>query len=328
MAGLPVRILVADIGGTNCRFGLFVHERQAWTLAKVSICPSSGLSCSDDFLDAMQARMDIRPQSGDALALAIAGPVQGDAVLFGRSASLTNGSLVLDADRIRQRWSTNRCLLFNDFVAQAHACLSPAGQGARQVAGPVVCAKGGNACRAVLGAGTGLGAATLQQFAGQWHALPSEFGHTAFAFHGTEEVAFQTYLCHRCHIPCATCEDVLSGRGLAWLHAFLTGQEMSPAEVGRTALDRDSATLRLFARFYARACRHWILSSLCLGGLWISGGIAQANPLCIDSPCFLQELYGCSQMAALLRSVPICLLTDALSGLWGAAWALLSVAEG
>ncbi|MDO5484257.1 MAG: glucokinase [Desulfovibrionaceae bacterium] len=322
MSKPPVRILAADIGGTNCRFALFRRAASGLSLVRRAVCASAGLCDSDSLLTALQRHLEVRPQAGDALALAVAGPVLDGA--DGQSARLTNGTLYLEAKRLRHVWGAEHCLLVNDFYAQAYACLSPAGNTARLVAGEGRPVGQAFAVQAVLGAGTGLGAASIAHAGGQWYALPSEFGHTAFPFLGAEEGAFHEYLCRVWQIPFASCEDVLSGRGLALLHTFLTGDELTPPEVGRTALAWESPTLQHYARFYARVCRHWILSTLCLGGLWITGGIAQANPLCLTSPVFEHELYACPRMADLVRPVPVRLLTDGASGLWGVAWALLS----
>lgn len=351
MTGSPVRIIAADIGGTNCRFGifqcdfsvlttleidrlknyLFMPESSFLTLIATAIYPSSELSDSESFFSALRTNLDIQPQAGDILALALAGPVEtGPQPCTGcQHAQLTNGRLYLDSYQLSRLWANAPCLLMNDFTAQAYASLSPIGKNALLISEnhpsypcpEVQFCQDKLAPRGVLGAGTGLGAAALIHTAGRWQALPSEFGHTAFAFRGQQEQAFQEFLCYAKSTPYVSCEDVLSGQGLAYLHTFLTGQNLTPAEVGQTALSYESDTLRLYARFYARAVRHWILSILCQGGLWISGGIAQANPLCLTSSYFCDELYSSQQMAALVRTTPIWLLTDDASGLWGAAWA-------
>ncbi|MFQ8737648.1 MAG: glucokinase [Bilophila wadsworthia] len=48
----------------------------------------------------------------------------------------------------------------------------------------------------------------------------------------------------------------------------------------------ETGTLRWYARFYARACRNWALSTLCTGGLFITGGIALRNPLVTECAAF------------------------------------------
>ena len=57
------------------------------------------------------------------------------------------------------------------------------------------------------------------------------------------------------------------------------------------------------------------------GGLWIAGGIAAKNPLCLTHPAFLQELGLVPDIGGIAASVPIYLIADGNSGLWGAACA-------
>lgn len=68
-----------------------------------------------------------------------------------------------------------------------------------------------------------------------------------------------------------------NGRGLRLLHLF-SRRTPEAHEIAAEALRSETGTLRWYARFYARACRNWALSTLCTGGLFITGGIASATP--------------------------------------------------
>ncbi len=114
-------------------------------------------------------------------------------------------------------------------------------------------------------------------------------------------------------------ELVLGGRATALVHAFLTGESLAPPEVGRRALHGNSETLHWYARFYGRACRNWVLSSLCRGGLWIAGGIAAANPLCVTHKAFAEAYLAPGKVQAVVTQTPVYLMTNSMSGLWGAA---------
>lgn len=147
-----------------------------------------------------------------------------------------------------------------------------------------------------------------------------------FSFTGEEETVFRDFLVRErkqqagvCLSAPVECEDVLSGRGLALLHRFLTGEERSPAEVGATALGHDSPTLRLFARLYGRMCRDWALVTLCRGGLYIAGGIAAKNPLTVTCPAFVEGFLDTCSFGDWLATVPVFLMDCENSGLWGAA---------
>lgn len=80
--------------------------------------------------------------------------------------------------------------------------------------------------------------------------------------------------------------------------------------------NRDAALVR---RFYARACRNWALSTLCTGGLFVTGGIALRNPLVTECAAFREAFYE-GPHRRLLERIPVRRFTDMNSGLWGSAW--------
>lgn len=316
------RIFAADIGGTNARFALFSAHKGRLALAAAAWGKSTDLGNTQDVLQAMQQLLERPFAAGDALAVAIAGPVDG---LRGK---LTNGQLQVDLIGATQRHNFARCLLLNDFSAQAFATLAPCGATAVPVRAGLRPADGSFAARAVLGAGTGLGAAMLVRSgeppsAGSWLAVPTEAGHTAFPFVGAEEHAYQTFLARERGHCFPTAENVLSGEGLSALHYHLSGHVLPPPAIGAEALSRETLTLAWYARFLGRFCRQWMLTSLCRGGLWIAGGIAAKNPLCVKHPSFLRELGMAADVDNIASAAPIHLINDENSGLWGAARAVL-----
>lgn len=303
-------ILAADIGGTNCRLASFEAvdgnlqmQAQVW-LSTASIRNTEALLAA--FLHELHAQ----PRAMDAVVVAVAGPVCGHV-----SGSLTNGELELDFAPLNSG-NAGHFFLINDFVAQAYAVFAPLVR--KHIAGPD--SVGIRGPRAVIGAGTGLGHALLLPMPdGQWQALPSENGHAAFPFIGDMENSWHNFLRTQLGIAYGTGDDVLTGRGLACLHHFLTGEKLDAAAVGRTALQTETETLAIYSRLYARACRNWMLATLPTGGLWIAGGIAAQNPLAVTSHYFMAELYNHPRFEALLRNMPVYLLEDTASGLWGAA---------
>lgn len=314
-------ILAADIGGTNCRLGLFKLSKNRLTMDKAAWVETGSIANVAALQTAFERELDMPPDNADAVVVAIAGPVEDCA--RGR---LSNGMLELDFAPLNKK--TRRYFLLNDFMAQAYAVLSPEGEKARLITGPRKAAHDG--VRAVIGAGTGLGQAILVQLdanttnrPGHWLAVASENGHSAFPFVNGAENDFHTFLRTRMKISYATGDVTINGRGLAILHEFLTGEKLTPAQVGGQALNQETPTLKWYSRLYARACRNWILSTMCEGGLWIAGGIAAQNPMVVGCEYFLNELYNApynaEQWGGYLRSVPIYLLEDTNSGLWGAA---------
>ncbi|MFR5648192.1 MAG: glucokinase, partial [Bilophila wadsworthia] len=140
-----------------------------------------------------------------------------------------------------------------------------------------------------------------------------------FPFIGKEEAAFQDFAARELGLACLSGDDVLSGRGLRLLHLFLTGERREAHEIAAEALGSETGTLRWYARFYARACRNWALSTLCTGGLFITGGIALRNPLVTECAAFREAFYE-GPHRRLLERIPVRRFTDMNSGLWGSAW--------
>jgi glucokinase len=113
-------------------------------------------------------------------------------------------------------------------------------------------------------------------------------------------------------------ETVVSGSGLNLLHRFLSGEDLRPAEIA-ARLDPGSETLTWMARFYARAARDYALQVLARGGLYIAGGVAAKLPALVTHPAFAAEFRLSATMARVLAQIPVFLITDEESGLWGAA---------
>lgn len=311
------KILAADIGGTNCRMGLFTIDHGLLMLDRSACIETGDIAHTEALLKAFERELETKPHSVDAAVVAIAGPVE-DAQ-YGK---LTNGTMVIDFSTMNKEHL--RYFLINDFMAQAYAVLSPEGENAKLIAGPNKPVRDG--VRAVIGAGTGLGQAMVKRIAppryghtAQWIAISSENAHSAFPFIGRREQELQEFMSREMGLPYVTGDDILSGRGLSALHHFLTGDKLFAEEVGPRALTKDSETRDWYARMYGRACRHWILTTLCEGGLWIAGGIAAKNPKIVTCEAFREELYNSPKWKSFLQTIPIYLMESTDSGLWGAA---------
>ena len=113
---------------------------------------------------------------------------------------------------------------------------------------------------------------------------------------------------------------VVSGPGLAALHAFHTGRELAPAEVA-AALESNPDVLEWAARLWGRACRDAALRTLCTGGVVLSGGVAAKARAVTRHPAFAREFRQSETHGALLGSIFVRLNACEDAGLWGAALA-------
>lgn len=309
-------ILAGDIGGVNARLAVFALREGRLELEYSLWLPSAQLANEEEFFEAARAAgLPLGPEKADILSLAAAGPVEGE-TLF-----LTNTPLVLDMRKLRARYGPKKILLMNDFAAQGHAVCSPLAKGLRPLFGTIGTE---GQPKLVIGAGTGFGVAFVSQplsGSAQWHVAATEYAQSPYPFYGEEEISLSRFACAELGQNFVRVDDILSGRGLALVHAFVSGNRHKPEDIGPNALQHESPTLMLFARLYARIARSLAFTALCSGGLYIAGGLAARNPLLVSCKAFGKEFYNTLAYQRVLENIPVYHLADQQSGLWGAAWA-------
>jgi len=313
-------ILAVDIGGTNSRFahftsaaaGTIAHVKSVWLSTKAA------KSFEELLLQIKNTDFSLPIAEADLAVFALAGPIE-DGVFC--SPPLIEWDI--DARYLTRDFGVKRFFLINDFLAQAYATETVLGQNAEPIL-PGTAEK--DMAVAVVGAGTGLGKAVLLRGAeGEIFASPSEGGHVNFSAESEEEFRFQESTYKRlaelgkADGPYVSWNDIVSGSGLSYIHEFLTGHRLTPQEVG-AQLSPDSKTLSWASRFYGRVCRNYTLETLALGGVFIAGGIAAKNPLLVKHEAFKQAFRNARAHAALLAKVPVYLMANQESGLWGAAF--------
>jgi glucokinase len=306
-------ILAADIGGTHSRFAHFTAgEEEKLSLVGIKWLNTADASSFAQLIGNLRsAGLSLKPEDADIVVIAIAGPIE-----HGVKSSPPLISWGIDLSAAERDFGFRKYALINDFIAQAFACLTDVGRSARTIL-PGKTETG--ASKAVIGAGTGLGHAVLvSDGKGDFLAMPSEAGHSNFPFVSEREYDYQAFLLKERGERYITGNTVVSGHGLSYIHRFLTGESLSPAEVaGR--FRQHPETLEWAARFYGRACRNFSLQTLALGGLYIAGGVAAKSPELITHKAFETEFRSSDTLSDLLEKLPVHLITDENSGLWGSA---------
>ena len=276
--------------------------------------------------------------------VAPAGPVEGDIC------RTSNIPWVIRGSEIREELGIPTVHLINDFAAQGYACLMPDQiDVAGILSGTAVC----SAPIAVVGAGTGFGKALLltrekegcaaitngpvatgtntdtrteAQNTGGYGVLPrlrealvlpTEGGHAEFPFMGSAEYEFAEFVRSYTGLHSIIGDMIVTGTGLAHIHAFLTGERLPPREVP-ARISQNPKVLEWFARFYGRLCRNYVLDTLALGGLYITGGMALRVPA-LTHPAFAAEFHDSVAQKRLLQKVPVWHIRSPQAGLWGAA---------
>lgn len=266
MTAFSYPVLVADVGGTNCRLSLVPHAGASHEpLARIG---TGSHPTPEAALDVVLARLSKRPCSA---ILAVAGP------LDGRRAQLTNANWSFEGPRIATALGLQQGLLVNDFEALAASIAVLRGNDLTTLVPGHPEPEG---LRLVLGPGTGFGASALVMRAGRGLLIPTEAGHIGI---GPEDPAEEKiWPALAAALPRVTVEGLLSGDGLVRLHRAVASRsgmveaDVSAADVTTLALDGDPVALMAvvcFWRLLARVAGDLALAFKATGGVYIAGGI-------------------------------------------------------
>ncbi len=307
--------LTCDIGGTNSRFACFQQKGNNLLLESAAIIKTNDFTSFEELLVTLKENGNqFAVHQHRKFVLAIPGPVTpADALSF------PNVRWTISKSSLKNLYSNTEISFINDFTAQAYGCLTEATANAL----PIISAEQAQDNIAIVGAGTGLGHGTLKKISESAYAhIPSESGQIPFPFTADEfEQRYRAFIVQQTGTAQPVGDDVVSGRGLAMLHQFLTGKKMAPSEVA-AEINAASETTRWFAKFYARDCRNYVLTTLAAGGrLFISGGVAMKNSFLVDNALFRNEFSQGSETAKnVLAHISVSLIQDERIGLFGAAY--------
>ena len=309
-------ILLGDIGGTHARFALACDNRVGYELERVFRCDNfaSAESAIQQYLEGVSA------PSVRSACLAVAGPVATG------KASLTNNHWFFDEEGVRAALGCEKVRLLNDFEAAAlglaylgPADLTPVGEAKlpdlRQAEYVV----------AVVGPGTGFGAATLIKRDGRLTSLSGEAGHVGFAPESPLQVELLASLADQ--FGRVSVERLVSGSGLVNIFNFLATR--SKAKTGHfdaaaifLKAKRDQTAQKAVALFFellGQAAGNFVLATGSFDGLFIAGGIVQRYPELLHNSTFRSGFEKKGRHSELMRAIPTVLVRHPLPGLLGAA---------
>ncbi len=305
-------VLVADVGGTNCRFAI-VSDSNAQAIrfetARTANYPDMSAAISDCVLK----NTSLLPRTA---ILAVAGPVTGDKV------PLTNAQWVIEPLKMIEDLGLEEVIVLNDFEAQALALPSLDDKDVKQVGGGTI--KPFHT-KFVLGPGTGLGAAPMVYAASTWIPVPSEGGHMELGPVTLEDYRIWQELDR--HGQRISAEHVISGTGLPRLaHAVATVEGATrsfekAADVTGAADAGDEIALKVM-KVYARAIGRFAgdcgLSVLARGGVYIAGGVTKHVAKYLQDGSFREAFETKTPHEKLMQSIPTLIVTHpnpALEGL-------------
>lgn len=307
--------IVADIGGTNARFGVAVGDDNG-----IRIEEQHQVKCADfpDFESAFSSYRDnVLNTKVHQACVAVAGPVTGQSVL------MTNLDWQLSIPDLQRKFGLDVCEIVNDVAAVACAVpqlrdedLVTVCEGTRSHGSPI----------AVIGPGTGLGVAALMPRDSVWVVVPSEGGHALISTTGRLE----SLVIERVGGASAvTAETLLSGNGILRIYNALCDIEgverrcLTPEEATQAALrgsdEQAVAAHHMFCRLLGGMVGNIVLIYGALGGVYLSGGILPIMQDLLLASDFEDCLKSRGAMSRYLESLPVALITGADAGLIGAA---------
>ncbi|MFB4282814.1 MULTISPECIES: glucokinase [unclassified Nonomuraea] len=308
MSAFDLPWLVADIGGTNARFGLVTSPGAR--PSNVAVLAGADYDTLPEAVAAYLAEHagGVRP---GAACLALAGPIDGDR--YRLTNSKWAGS-VRDLDVPYAR-------LLNDFEALAVSLPHLAGDELVSLGGP----EPAHGVKAVLGPGTGLGVGGLVPTEHGWTAVPGEGGHVTVPVVEQREFEIVRAL-ETMGMPHVVAEHVLSGPGLVRLYRALalvngvSAPDLTSSDIVARQDDSLCAeTIEVFCEMLGSFAGNVALTLGARGGVYLAGGVLPRIVERVRTSGFRTRFEANPDMAAYLAGIGTVLIVASQPGMTGAA---------
>lgn len=321
----PAPALVADIGGTNTRVALADGGAvRADTIRRYANAEHGAL---EEVLKRYLGEIGHPAVSG--ICVAVAGPVR-DGV-----ASMTNLDWTITAEGLRGATGAAQVAILNDLQAQGHALGHIAPEHLRRVIpGPE---KPGGAML-VIGLGTGMNAAPVHNTPWGRVVAASECGHISMPVRNDEDHRLARFVAEvgpHAH-GFAGVEDVLAGRGLERVHAFVCHEAGQPQDKRGAAIMADVAagealaekTAQLYIHLLGQELGNLALIHLPFGGLYLIGGVARAMTPYFDRFKLAEHFRDKGRFAEFMANFSVTVVEDDYAALTGCAHYLANGGRG
>ena len=313
--------LVGDIGGTNTR--ILLSKDNGEILEKDYF--SKDFNSLYDVIDKFFIDFNFS-EAIDAACFAVAGPVENGSV------SVTNLPWFIDTEQLKQHLCTSLVKLINDFYAVA---LGISNLKKNDI---VIIQQGINPVNpdiAIIGAGTGLGAAHIIIDSNNYNIYTSEAGHAGFSPENTLQSELLLWMQQQySHV---SLEMLLSGKGILNIYNFFkTVKGIKESEDVKSSMIEFNAaqiiteialknkdelcekTLSCFIDIYGAAAGNIALHYYPVGEVYIAGGIAAKIKDKISSPDFIRSFINKGLLTEKMKNITVKLITQEKVGLLGA----------
>ena len=313
-APAPIAV-VGDIGGTNARFAIAdLSMPAAPQISALAHLPSADYPSLEaalaDYLSGQRSRPSVA-------VLAVAGPVDdGEAILTNLGWHVRSSTVA--------GLGFGAVSLINDFRALAAAADALQEDDLERIGSHQPRQK--NATIALVGAGTGFGAAALVREPGTTIALAGEGGHIGFSPEDDEEDEILRVL--RARFGRVSIERILSGPGLVNLYSALadihgeTEDLDDPHAILAAAGQKQRLAVQAVERFaaiFGAAAGDIALAFGARGGVLLAGGLSEAMLGFLKAGAFRSRFDGKGRLAHFVRAVPTHLIMRPDAALLGCA---------
>jgi glucokinase len=333
-------VMGLDVGGTNTNIGVAgVKDGKTSLLFSLNFKTKQLESLIPAINQTMEYSKDEYGIDINAACIGAAGVVSNSEDYV----ELTNINLNISARKILEKTTLSNVRIINDFQAIGYGIniLDPNNKNDVYIVRSKKVRS--NSTKAVIGAGTGFGKSILvfNHNIKAYIPLESEGGHSEVPLHDDFEFDLANYIKEKIGIEePLPYEEVLSGRGLENVYYFIREKldnsdskyskeidySNNKPELISKYKDKDKIckkTFKLFAKFYGRCAKNFVLDSMASGGLYIAGGIAAKNKEIFESKQFIDEFENAYRRSAILKKVPIYVIINYDVSLLGACFAAM-----
>lgn len=326
-----MNLLVADIGGTNGRFGLVDYHPSSFSQGKINYLASRQitLKCAEypNMASMIQECCKQLNVPIEYACIAIAGPIENG------EAFMTNLNWHFSIEELRKALNFKNLHVINDFAAHAFAVpfqtedeFFTLHKGKANDHCPIL----------VMGPGTGFGMAQLVPNDGNWKVIATEGGHASFAPTNNKELEIKrVLLTNHKHI---SVENILSGNGLVNLYTALasiakvTPQSFTPAEISSKGIANEDPICRdavlTFCDVLGEVAGDKALSTGARSGIVITGGITAKLLDMIPQSNFIDRYKNKGPLADYVNDITIrVVLNDKAALVGSAAWLIHNTPE-
>lgn len=313
-------IVTVDIGGTHARFAIAtIADDGTITLSEPETLHTN------DHASFQTAWEDYRDRQGGtlpkAVAMAIAGPTNGDVIRF------TNNPWIIRPALVQEKLGVDHYTIVNDFEAVAHAVARADEDQFIHLTGPEQpLASTGRL--SVLGPGTGLGVAHLyREPTGEYRVSATEGGHIDFAPLDQIEDAILARLRKRHNR--VSVERVVAGPAIVDIYQALAAMENKAVadcddiEVWTRGMSGEdslaAAAVDRFCMSLGSIAGDIALAQGGFGGVVIAGGLGYRIRETLLKSGFAERFSAKGRFQALMSTIPVKLIIHPQPGLFGAA---------